>query len=40
VVNVVAVVLIVVSIVPIWLAQRLAGDAVGVSGARAKADQS
>src|SRR6478752_7141633 len=39
VVNVVAVVLIVVSIVPIWLAQRLAGDAVGVGGARAKADQ-
>lgn len=37
VVNVVAVVLIVVSIVPIWLAQRLAGDSVGVSGARVKA---
>ncbi|SDP46759.1 putative spermidine/putrescine transport system permease protein [Arthrobacter sp. ok909] len=38
VVNVVAVVLIVVSIVPIWLAQRLSGDSVGVSGARVKAD--
>jgi len=31
-------VLIVVSIVPIWLAQRLAGDSVGVGGARVKAD--
>ena len=38
VVNVVAVVLIVVSIVPIWLAQRLSGDSVGVSEARVKAD--
>ena len=38
VVNVVAVVLIVVSIVPIWLAQRLSGDSVRVSGARVKAD--
>jgi putative spermidine/putrescine transport system permease protein len=39
VVNVVAVVLIVVSIVPIWLAQRLSGDSVRVSGARVKADE-
>ena len=39
VVNVVAVVLIVVSIVPIWLAQKLSGDSVRVSGARAKADE-
>ncbi len=39
VVNVVAVVLIVVSIVPIWLAQRLSADSVGVAipkGAKAK----
>ena len=39
VVNVVAVVLIVVSIVPIWLAQKLSGDSVRVSGARLKADE-
>jgi putative spermidine/putrescine transport system permease protein len=39
VVNVVAVVLIVVSIVPIWLAHRLSGDSVRVSQARVKADQ-
>jgi putative spermidine/putrescine transport system permease protein len=39
VVNVVAVVLIVVSIVPIWLAQRLSGDSVRVSGARVRADE-
>ena len=37
VVNVVAVVLILVSIVPIWLAQRLSEGSVGVSAARAKA---
>ena len=35
-----AVVLIVVSIVPIWLAQRLSGDSVAVSEARVKADES
>jgi len=34
VVNVVAVVLILVSILPIWLAQRLSADAVGVGGTR------
>jgi putative spermidine/putrescine transport system permease protein len=39
VVNVVAAVLIVVSIVPIWLAQRLSGDSVRVSQARVKADR-
>ncbi len=38
VVNVVAVVLIVVSIVPIWLAQRLSQDSVGIGGTRVKAD--
>ena len=38
VVNVVAVVLIVVSIVPIWLAQRLSEDSVGIGGTRVKAD--
>ena len=37
VVNVVAVVLIVVSIVPIWLAQRLSEDSVGIGGTRVKA---
>jgi putative spermidine/putrescine transport system permease protein len=34
VVNVVAVVLILVSILPIWLAQRLSADAVGVGAGR------
>ncbi len=38
VVNVVAVVLIVVSIVPIWLAQRLSQDSVGIGATRVKAD--
>jgi putative spermidine/putrescine transport system permease protein len=37
VVNVVAVVLIVISIVPIWLAQRLSADSVGISAKPAKA---
>jgi putative spermidine/putrescine transport system permease protein len=36
VVNVVAVVLIVASIVPIWLAQRLSQDSVGIGGTRVK----
>ena len=36
VVNVVAVVLIVVSIVPIWLAQRLSQDSVGIGATRVK----
>jgi putative spermidine/putrescine transport system permease protein len=35
----VAVVLIVVSIVPIWLAQRLSQDSVGIGGARVKATE-
>ena len=39
VVNVVAVVLIVVSIVPIWLAQRLSQDSVGIGGTRVKATE-
>ena len=37
VVNVVAVVLIVVSILPIWLAQRLSADSVGVGAGQARA---
>ena len=36
VVNVVAVVLIIVSIVPIWLAQRLSEDSVGIGATRVK----
>ncbi|MHA7180381.1 ABC transporter permease [Arthrobacter sp. MDB2-24] len=37
VVNVVAVVLIIASVVPVWLAQRLSGDAIGTTRSRKKA---
>jgi putative spermidine/putrescine transport system permease protein len=37
VVNVVAVVLIIASVVPVWLAQRLSGDAIGMTRSRKKA---